>query len=528
VAERLGVGAMTNTLADLPEADAFLVVGANPAERQPVAFDVAVRPAVNAGASLVVVDPRRSATARVADHHLAPRPGTDALVLVAMARVVVEEGLVDEAFVGARTTGYEAFVDRLAAVDVDEAAERAGIDADDLLAAARAFGRAERGAALCGTGLEPPDHRDPTAPDALLNLLLLTGNLGRRGTGMNLLRGLNDEQGANDVGCRPDALPGYVPVSDASGRSRVAEVWGVDASTLDGLAEPGRPEGELVADFGEDVRGAWVLGENPAITKRDADAVAAGMDALECLVVQEVARTRTVEHADVVLPASAWAEKSGTVTNLDRQVQRMRPAATPPDGVRTDLDVLCDLGRRLTGLPFDYDGPEAVFDELVRACPPYAGTTYDGIGTGSQRWPTPEVDGGAAGAVTRTDGDGVLHRDRFESGSKTAPFVPVDVAGVGAATGLVLVTGRSVAEFVGERNVAVAGGPEDAIQLHPDDAAERGLEDGTPVVVETAHGSVRTTARVTDDVRPGTAFTGARVADAVAGEGHTPVTVRPA
>jgi formate dehydrogenase major subunit len=518
--ERLGSGAMTNSLEDLTEADTFLVVGSNPAAQQPIAFNSYIRPAVDNGATLIHVDPRANHTTRAADVHLAPRPGSDALVATLLAAIACEEELIDREFLAQRTTGFEAYERALADLDVPARGDRAAVDGKTVRKAARAFAGAERGAVLLGTGVEAEDHCGTEAADALLDLCLLTGNLGKRGTGMNPLRGLVNEQGANDVGARPHTLPGYQPVSDAEARARIEREWGIDVPDSPGYSEP-----EAVGEFGSTVRGAYVLGENPAVTKADTQGVARGFRDLDFLLVQELFPTETTAHADVVLPASAAAEKAGTVTNLDRQVQRLRPLRGPPGEARRDFDVLRAIGARLTDLPFAYEGPREVFAEMRRVNPLYAGMDYEEIGQGSQRWPFPE------GA---TEGTAILHRDRFANGqqrisftSGSIPATPTagDIDGGTAATAdeeLVLLTRNQVNEA---RSIGT-GKTEATLQIHPVDAREADVADGESVVVENDRGVLRPTARVTDRVRERTVFLGANAAaPLVAGE-RTRVRVR--
>lgn len=410
--ERLGSPGMTNTLSDLSEADIFLVVGANPAKQQPIAFNSYVRPAVNDGATLIQTDPGENETTRLADLHVAPAPGTDALFVKAVVAELLGMELVDEEFVAERTTNFDAFAESLEGLSAEACADRIGVDAETVRGVAEAFGSADRAAVIAGTGAEEDDHRGTATADALIDLLLVTGNIGKRGTGMNLLRGLTNEQGANDVGCRPSTLPGFRPVSDSDARSAVAEEWGTPLPS-----DPGLSELDAVRAFGDSIHGAYVIGENPAVSKRETQAVARSLESLDFLLVQEAFPTETVEHADVVLPASLWAEKSGTVTNLDRQVQRMRPMTAPPDGVRHDRDILVEIGRRITDARFEYDRPSDIFDELTRVNPLYAGMSYDGIGHDSQRWPFPE------GAENGTE---ILHAERFRTGRKRTAFEPVD------------------------------------------------------------------------------------------------------
>jgi len=529
VAERLGYPAMTNGLADLGDADVFLVVGANPAARQPVAFDGVVRPAVNGGATLVHVDPQANETTRLADRHLAPRPGTDGLVATLLCALLVARGAVDEAFVADRTTGYESFRGSLAAFGTPGSAAfasraaAADVPVATLEAVADAVADADRTAVLTGTGVS-----DRATADALLNLCLLTGNVGQPGTGLNLLRGLANEQGASDVGCAPDRLPGHRPVDDPAARTAVAAAW--DHSVP---ATPGKSERELVDSFGDEIGAALVVGENPAVSKRDPDRVARGLDALDTLVVTELAPTETTARADVVLPAAAGVEKAGTVTTLDRQVQRRRQLTDPPAGVRTDFAILRELGRRLVGPGVAPSTPRATFAELTRVTPIYGDLSFDELGRQSRRWPAdcgePDDDDRRTGSdgPDGADGDSVLYRESFRTESGLAPFAPVDPALAGPATdrdadGLTLVVADRVGGFgAGGAGSGGADGPtgqgeprrDERLVVHPTDAAARGLGDGDGAAVATDAATVETTVRVSDGVRRGTVALHASVAD---------------
>lgn len=408
---RLGSSGMTNSLDDLQEADVFLVIGANPAEQQPIAFDSSIQPAIDDGATLVHIDPAENRTARSADRSLSPAPETDAYVIALLNKYILDAGFVDEQFVGERTTEFDSFAAATNDIDPATYAAKAGISSEDVRAVARVFGRAKRAAVITATGLGECEYGGTETTDALINLLLLTGNIGKSGTGLNLFRGLNNEQGANDVGSRPDMLPGYRDVSDPDARKHVAEVWGREPP-----ATPGRTERDLVRSFGDSVQAAYVFGENPAMTKTDSKQVAQNFEAMEFLVVQDLVPTETAEYADVILPASAWAEKSGTVTNLDRQVQRMRRLTTPPGEAKQDREILCELGARLTDVDFADESPKAVFDELCRLNPLYAGMSYAGIARGGQRWPFRE---------NADEGTRILHEERFMTGQKRARFEPV-------------------------------------------------------------------------------------------------------
>ncbi|WP_256687088.1 molybdopterin oxidoreductase family protein [Halococcus qingdaonensis] len=512
--ERLGSGGMTNSLADLTEAEAFIVIGSNPADQQPVAFDSYIRPAVNAGAQLIHIDPRANATTRLADTHVAPRPGTDELVVALLVKTILDEGLVDEEFVADRTDGFVAFAASVDEMDAEILAERADIDPAAIQEAARAFGGAERAAVVAGTGVEGDGPDDSATADTLLNLLLVTGNLGKRGAGMNLFRGLNNEQGACDAGALPHQLPGGRSVTDSAARAQVTDVWGVEPP-----AEPGPTELDLVRGFGSEVRGAFVLGENPAVTKLDRQGVARGLRSLDFLLVQDVTHTETTAHADIVLPAAVWSEKTGTVTNLDRQVQRTRVLESPPGAARSDLEILCALGERLVGDGFGYENPREVFDELTTVNPQYAGMSYEGIGMDSQRWPFPDD------ADAGTD---VLHREEFMTGERRAPFVSIPTAEPDeevADDELVLLTGSRSGDVATTTMGSEVGAPDDTLLVHSADADARGVADGERVVVESQDGRIELVAERSQGVRQGTVFVHAGVADPLLGAGRTRVRI---
>ncbi|WP_435157450.1 formate dehydrogenase subunit alpha [Haladaptatus sp. DFWS20] len=503
---RFGLGAMTNTLEDLKDADVYFIIGANPAEQHPIIFRSYLLPAIRNGTDLVHIDPRQNDTTRPASLHLPVRPGYDIPLLNSIAATIVDEGLHDEAFVHDRTSGFDEFRSFLEEVDIEENAALSGVDADDLRRAAHLYGEAERAAIITGMGMSQ-HHCGTDNVHALLNLALLTGNIGKPGVGVNPLRGQNNVQGASDVGALPDVLPGYQSVLDDEARARIADEWGVEPPSTPGLTEV-----ELTHRFGDDIRGAYVFGENPIVTEPNANRVADAFDSLEFLVVHDIFRTETAEYADVVLPGSTWAEKAGTVTNTDRQVMRMRTNADLPGNARRDLDIIRELGSRLTDLEFNYDEPAAVFEEITRVSPIYAGMTYDGIGTASQRWPYPK---------DASSGVGILHVDEYESGDERATLVPIEhVNPVDSIDDdeLVLTTGRVLQHFnsgaVTRRSgVLMRMRSEDVLQIHPDDAFDRGISDGDTVQVENDRGSVTIQVDVTPAIRRGTVFATFHYAD---------------
>lgn len=493
---RLGFPATTNSLADLGRADVFLVVGGNPAARQPVAFDGVVRPAINDGATLVHVDPHQNETTRLADHHVAPRLDTDGLVVTMLCALVADADGVDRSFVRDRTTGFEAFAASLEECDVTGNADTADVDEERLRDVATVVADADRVAVLTGTGAD-----ETATADAILNLLLLTGNLGRPGVGLYVLRGLNNEQGATDSGCAPDWLPGHEPVTDAAARERVANEWGITPPPT-----PGRSERDLLSGFGDEIVGTLVVGENPAVSKRGPEWLADRLGALDLLTVLELFRNETTAHADVVLPVAAGVEKDGTVTNLDRQVQRLRAVHQPPPSVRTDFEVLRSLGCRLVG-GFDYADPSEVFEELRRVTPLYRGLSYEELAASSRRWPT-ESDGA------------YLYTESFATDDGRAPFVSVGVQSADSSdrSGLHLVVGDRVGGFV---STAVEE-PSDRLTIHPDDAAAEGVADNDAVIVSNDAATVEVTAHVSEAIRPGVVYLNADTGDPlVRGEDST-------
>jgi len=489
--ERFGYPATTFAAEDLDDTDLLLAVGANPAVQQPVFFDSFVRPAVNRGdATLVQVDPRENETTRLASHHVAPRPGSDAQFIQAVCARLVERGDVDDDFLDERTTGYGSYADAVADIDPVSAAAETGVSADAVDAVADAVADADRVAVLAATGVE---NDGSATPNALLDLLALTGNVGRPGTGFGLLRGLNNEQGASDAGCRPDGLPGHAPLDDDDARERLADAWGVAPPR-----EPGLTEKEALPAFGDDVHGVLVVGENPGVSKRDEDEVAERLNALDSLVVLDVFESETTAHADVVLPAAVGLEKSGTVTSLDRLVQRLSLVADPPGDARSDHAILGGLGQRLAGDAFAGD-IEDTERELAAVSDLHGGP--DG-----ERWP---------------DGEGTLYEHSFATPSGRTRFVEPSFDAPTIPEGAFALVVASRAGGFGME----AG--DDQLRLNTDDAAALGVEDGERVTVSTADGdaSIEASAHVTDGIRAGTVALHADAADPLVRAGATAVRI---
>jgi assimilatory nitrate reductase catalytic subunit len=486
---------------DLADADVVLLVGANPAETMPPFLQHL------ADAELVVVDPRRSATAESALLHLQPAPGTDLALALGILHAAVAGGHVDEGYVEARTTGFDD-VWRVAARWWPERAERVtGVPAADQRRTAALLADARNAYVLTARGTEQ-HARGADTVSAWIDLALALGLPGRAGSGFGCLTGQGNGQGGREHGQKADQLPGYRRLDDPAARAHVAAVWDVDPADLPG---PGPSAYELLDSLGPD-QGLLVFGSNPVVSAPRAGHVADRLAALDLLVVADVVLSETAALADVVLPVTQWAEEDGTLTNLEGRILLRRKAVEPPAGVRTDLDVLHGLATRL-GQPAARFPAEAetVFAELRRASAggpaDYAGVTYDRLRAGEAlHWPVPG---------TEHPGTPRAFLDRFAHPDGRARFVAVDHSGpaeaqdadfpLQATTGRVLQHYQSGAQtrLVPELTGAV---PDVFVEVHPDTARRAGLADGELAAVASRRGEVRARVRCVESLRPDLVF----------------------
>jgi formate dehydrogenase (coenzyme F420) alpha subunit len=512
----LGAGAMTNSMADLREAaDVFWIHGANPAEQHPIANSVYFRQAVLDGATVIQVDPHANKTTQTFDiegidrhMHLQVTPGADIPLLNIVLKTILEKheedpdaGWIDEEFIEERTEGFEHLEETLEDFDVEAAAEECGVPLEDVQEAAEKYASAENAAIFTGMGMS--QHRcgvDNVQNE--INLALITGNLGKPGTGVNPLRGQNNVQGTCDVGAMPNVLPGYQLVDDDEARESVEEVWGFDVPP-----EPGLTNVEISHEFGESVKGLYVMGENPVMSEPDANRVAERIQELEFIVAQDIFMTETAKYADVVLPATTWAERGGTVTNTDRRVQRMRPVAKVHENTKHDLEIVSEVGTRLFEEGFDFEDPEEVFEELRLVCPSYHGMTYDALGEEGIQWPCYE-EGDA--------GDQYLYEESFdtenglghiEGVSHTPPAETPD-----EEYPLILTTARLEEHYntgtMSRRSPTLnRQHPENFVDVHPNDAERYGIEDGQTVKLRSRRGEITVEAQVTEDTKEGVVWT---------------------
>ncbi|MGC4848275.1 molybdopterin oxidoreductase family protein [Micromonospora sp. DT15] len=530
-------------LADLGRADTLLLVGANPAETMPPLVRWLTEQRRNGG-KLIVVDPRVTATARQADLHLQPLPGTDLAVANALLHIALTEGWVDRAYVADRTTGFDAVRRGVAAWWPARAEQLSGVPVADLEATARALGTGGRVIILTARGAEQHAKGVDTVT-AYVNLALALGLPGRDGSGYGCLTGQGNGQGGREHGQKADQLPGYRRIDDPAAREHVAGVWGVRADELPG---PGVPAYKLLDSLGTPggPRALLVFGSNPVVSAPRAARIEGRLRDLDLLVVADLLLSETAALADVVLPTAQWAEEDGTMTNLEGRVLRRRALRPPPPGVRTDLAIISDLAVRLAAAEtrpeavaaarFPAD-PAVVFAELRRAsaggAADYAGISWDRIDADDGvYWPCPTEEGQDTPR---------LFAKRFATPDGRARFHPVDhrpaAEEVCATYPLHFTTGRVLAQYQSgtqTRRVAALrrAAPEAFVELHPDLATRLGIDDGDPVRVTSRRGEFRAPARLSAGIRPDTVFApfhyaGAGRANSVTNDAVDPISGMP-
>ncbi|GAA4942173.1 molybdopterin oxidoreductase family protein [Nonomuraea thailandensis] len=488
-------------ITDLDDADVVMIAGGNVAETMP--------PFVRHldGPRLIVIDPRRTQTAKLAWLHLQPTPGTDLALALGLLHLAIADGLVDEEYVAARTTGFEEVRTSLSAWWPEQVERVTGVPVHHMRQAVRALAAVDKAYILTGRGAEQHAKGTDTVT-AFINLALALGLPGRQGSGYGCVTGQGNGQGGREHGQKADQLPGYRKIDDPAAREHVAGVWGIPAEDIPG---PGRSAYELLDALGtpEGPKALMLFGSNPVISAPAAEHVAGRIGALDLLVVCDFVMSETAALADVVFPVTQWAEESGTMTNLEGRVLLRRRAATPPEGVRSDLDVLAALAQRL-GHTFETE-PVKVFDELRRAsaggAADYSGITYERIAeeTGVF-WPCPSP--GHPGTPRP-------FLDRFAHPDGRARFVPVQHRPAAEEPDedypVYLSTGRVLAHYQSgaqTRRIAplVQAAPEPYVELHPDLAEQLDITPGDVVRVSSRRGEAKAVARISDAIRRDTVF----------------------
>ena len=498
--ENVGSGAVTATFNEIENADVAIVIGANPIENHPVAATY-FKQFTKRGGKLIVMDPRGQALKRFATHMLQFRPGADVSMLNAIMHVIVEEGLYDQQYIDAYTENWNAEKEHLKNFPPEKMAGICGIDAETLRAVARTFAGAKAGMIFWGMGVSQHIHGTDNSR-CLISLALMTGQVGRPGSGLHPLRGQNNVQGASDAGLVPMFLPDYQSVMDDGVRSAFTEVWGSD----DFSNEKGLTVTEIMDDVhAGNIKAMYILGENPAMSDPDVEHARDALAKLDHLVVQDIFITETANYADVILPASALYEKSGTVSNTNRQVQRVRPAVTPPGEAREDWWIEVELAKRC-GLNWTYTDPSEVFAEMAINMRSLDNITWDRLATEAVTYPS----------LSPTDpGQAVVFGNGFPRPDGRARFTPASVIAPDDTPDeeypMILTTGRQLEHWhTGSmtRRATVLDGlePEANCSLHPSTLRKLGVAPGGHVRLTTKRGSIVIMARMDRAVAPDMVF----------------------
>jgi formate dehydrogenase major subunit len=489
--ESIGSGAVTTTYGDIENAGAALLAGTNTTANHPVAATFFKQARKN-GTKLIVIDPRREVIADHADYYCRVKPGTDVAFYNAMMHVIIEEGLVDESFVTDRTENFEALKEVVSKYSPERASKICGVEAETIREVARVFGKAKSAIVFWGMGVSQHVYGTNNAR-CLISLALLTGNVGKPGAGLHPLRGQNNVQGASDAGLIPMVYPDYQPVGDPEVRAKFEAAWGRELSP-----DPGLTVVEITrAALEGQVRGMYIMGENPFLSDPNTNKVRKALSNLEFLVVQDIFLTETAEFADVILPASAYLEKEGTYTNTDRRVQLGRPALDSPGEARLDWEIVQDISRRV-GYEMNYASSSEIFEEMAKLTTSYATLTHDNLGPHGKLWPNPDPE--------HEEGPTVLFDDAFPTANGRAKLVPAEwTAGPELPDDeypFVLNTGRLLEHWhtgaMTRRSAALdAIAPEAFVAIHPEDAAELGVCEGDRVAIESRRGRIRLAAKLT-------------------------------
>lgn len=496
-----GAGGGTSSYREVEDTDLIVLWGSNARETHPIFFHHVLK-AVRKGARLIAVDPRRTSSAQWADLWLGLDVGSDVALANAVGREIIAAGLEDERFIGHATEGFEAYRTAVDPYTLEYAERETGVPADAIRQLAHEFANAKR-AMMCWTLGITEHHNGVDNVLALISLVLLTGHVGRYGSGVNPLRGQNNVQGGGDMGALPDRLVGFQHVENDALRAKFDQAWGVTV--------PPRRGWHLSGMFDAMERGdltvAYCIGENPVQSEADQRRTIRLLEGLDLLVVQDLFLTRTAAIADVVLPATAgWAESEGTVTNSERRVQRVRRSVEPPDGARDDLAIIFELARRM-GVDWGEPDAERVWDEVRALSPVHAGMSYQRLDElGGLQWPCYDED---------HPGEMFLHSRLWEDPlpGNRAPFVPVEhdppVDRLTDDFPIRLTTGRRLDSY--NTGVQSAGYTSplrrgESLDISPEDAASLGLEDGERVRVTSRRGQVEVPIRIDASLRPGLTF----------------------
>jgi len=501
LAATFGSGAMTNSMQEADKSDVILVTGTNTTWNHPV-FGGMIKNAVKRkGVKLIVVDPREIDLAKCADIHIRQRNGSDVAWLMGLQHIIIKENLHKKEYIDERCEGWEEYLKSLEFYTPSKVEELSGIPEKQLYEAAKLFASAGKGAIYFSMGITQSSHGVDNVK-AVSNLAMITGNVGFEGTGVNPLRGQSNVQGACDMGCLPNVFSGYQPVTNEDIRKKYANAWGVKAEEMDDKI--GQTVTTMVNNAGDTIRGLYIMGENPMVSDPNLNHAEEQFKKLDFMVVQDIFLTETAQLADVVLPAVAFAEKTGCYTNTERRVQLSREAIMHPEGARHDYEIIAEIARRLGHEDFPAT-PQALFEEMRILTPSYKGMTYERLEKeNGLRWPCPNED---------HPGTPILHVGKFTRGKGL--LVPLEYRGPAEVPDkdypIWLTTGRLLEHYhtgsMTRRSMVLDGlTPNSEVEISQKDAQKLKIVQGEKVRVSTRRGTIDITAQVTSRVKEGMIF----------------------
>ncbi len=488
---------MSNSIEEIGGASTIIAIGTNTTQAHPI-IALQVKKAARNGAKLIVANPKEIDLCRHASLHLQQKPGTDVPLIMGMIRVIIDEGLADTAFIKERCENYDSFVQSLEPFDLDSVAKITGVPAEKIDEAARVYATNTPSTILYTMGITQHSHGTDNVW-ALSNLALVTGNIGKPSTGVNPLRGQNNVQGSSDMGALPDVYPGYQKVDDPEIQKKYEKAWGYSLSP-----DPGLTHSEMFDHiYDGKITSLYLVGENPFLSEANANHAIEAMKKLDFMVVQDIFLTETAELADVVLPASSFAEKDGTFTNTERRVQRVRKAIPSIGESKPDWWITCQIAKKMGAAGFDFTDPKEVMTEIATLAPAYGGISYERLENESPQWPCPSDD---------HPGTPILHTEKFNTASGKAKLMPLSYRPSAELPNkkypLMLTTDRSLFHYhTGSMTRKVSGleqlKSEELLKINPKDASSLGIVDSEMVKISSRRGSTTVKARLTKICPPG-------------------------
>ena len=490
-----GTGAATNSIEDLKHTNCIMVIGANPTDAHPVTGARLKQFAMKSNNVSIVIDPRRTELASYATYHIPLRPGTNVAVLNMMMYYIIAEGLADNTFIDLRTEGFEEFKEQILALDLDEMAEISGVDKELVRKAAIAYATAPNAMSFHGLGVTEHSQGTFTVMQ-IADLALMTGNIGRKGVGVNPLRGQNNVQGSADMGVQPHQGAGYLDVTKDDVNQKYAQFYGVDIPQEIGYKIPEMFDAALNGNL----KAIWIIGEDVVQTDPNTQKVIRALEATDFVVVQELFMTETAKYADVVLPGASFLEKSGTFTNGERRVQAVREVVEPLEGTKVDGQIIVDMMNRMGYNQPDYT-PDGMLEEISQIVPFFAGIKWEELGKNGKQWPVKPN-----GEDTQ-----ILHTEEFKRGKGYFEFNAFEeskeLTEHAKDYPYILTTNRELEHYncgaMTRRTPNVEILKDDYLMIHPDDAAKHFIGEGDWVCLESPRGKVDVKARLTDQVREG-------------------------